>query len=147
LRCHQVVEEAFKSWNDPAANRRLNRVQLLSDVPDDYEPRRRTRPNGTKRKGGADQAATDAVDPIESKKPKAAGINCANRCGKSVTSGDPMQMNAIQCCYQNEYYDWINEEESCRRWLCNSCRLKLAISTDTKSWFCDDHSETHEKPK
>ena len=37
--CHQVVEEAFRSWNDPEANRRLNRVQLLTQEPLEWYPR------------------------------------------------------------------------------------------------------------
>jgi len=79
------------------------------------------------------------------KKTKANAIKCANRCGKTISSDDPMQMNAILCCHQSEYYQWIDEEDSCRRWLCNFCRIKLAIPIDTNSWFCDDHQDMHEE--
>jgi hypothetical protein len=141
-----VVEKAFHSWNDPDANRRLNRVQLLIDVPDDYEPQRQIRTNATKRPGGAGPPTAHAFNSIARKKNKATGIKCANRCGKLVSSNDPLQSNAILCCYQNEYYDWIEEEDCCRRWLCNCCRLKQAISIDTKSWFCEDHDDMYERP-
>ncbi|CAF5012422.1 unnamed protein product, partial [Rotaria sp. Silwood1] len=143
-RCHRIIEEAFKSWNDPESNRRLKRVQLLIDVPDDYEPGRQIRSNIMKRKR-LDCTNTYSSSSNRPKKPKANSIKCANRCGKVVSSDDPMQINAILCCHQHEEYTWIDEEDSCCRWLCNFCRIKLAIPTETKAWFCDDHRDMHEE--
>ncbi|CAF4711198.1 unnamed protein product, partial [Rotaria magnacalcarata] len=37
-RCQQIANKAFESWNDPMHNRRLNQIQILIDLPDDYEP-------------------------------------------------------------------------------------------------------------
>ena len=136
-----MVEQAFKSWNNPESNRRLNRIKLLIDVPDDYQPCRQVR-SSAKRQQSNDQES-DSGNSIRSRKRKTNAIKCANRCGKTISSDDPMQMNAILCCHQNESYQWIDEEDSCRRWLCNFCRIKLAISTETTSWFCDDHEDMH----
>jgi hypothetical protein len=43
LRCQQVVEKAFLSWNDKDHCRRLREVQLLTDVTDDYQPTKQVR--------------------------------------------------------------------------------------------------------
>ena len=133
------------SWNDPESNRRLNRVKLLIDVPDDYQPCRQTRSVANKR----ERPDNSEVDPVNSSKrtktKKSQDIKCANRCGRTISSNDPMQANAIMCCHQNEYYSWIDDDDSCRRWLCNFCRIKLAVSTDTYNWFCDDHQHIHDE--
>ncbi|CAF1599951.1 unnamed protein product [Rotaria magnacalcarata] len=142
--CHQIVEEAFKSWNDPESSRRLNRVKLIIDVPDDYEPYRQSRSNIMKRKR-LDYSTTYSANSMKPKKPKANSIKCANRCGQTISYDDPMQVNSILCCHQHEEYEWVDAEDSCRRWLCNFCRIKLAISTDTNTWFCEDHRDMHEE--
>ena len=144
MRCHEIVQSAFESWNDPESNRRLNKIQLLTDVPEDYEPQRQIRPN-TKKRQRSDYPTNSFTASNKPKKPKASAIKYANRCGRAVSSDDPMQINAILCCHQDEYFDWIDEQDSCRRWLCNFCRIKSAIPTDTKSWFCDEHEEMHEE--
>jgi hypothetical protein len=84
-----------------------------------------------------------AIDncPIQPKKRKSKAIKCANRCGKAITEDDPEEINSIQCCHQNEFYDWI--ADSCSRWLCNTCRIKLGVSIETISWFCDDCVDMH----
>ncbi len=119
-------------------------MQLLIDVPDDYEPHRQVRLNITKRKQ-LEQSTTYSANSIKPKKPKSGAIKCANRCGQTISSDDPLQVNAILCCHQSDVYEWIDEDDSCRRWLCNFCRIKMAISTDTNTWFCDDHREMHEE--
>ncbi len=142
--CHQIVEEVFQLWNNSESSRRLNRVKLLLDVPDDYEPQRQVRSNLTKRKR-SNYATTYFSNSTKPKKPKANSIKCANRCGKTISSDDSMQINAILCCHQHDEYEWVDEEDSCRRWLCNFCRIRLAIPTDTNTWFCEDHHDMHEE--
>ena len=139
-----MIEKAFESWNDPESNRRLSRIKLLMDVTDDYEPQRQVRASAMKRRRPLQQTSHTG-DPVKPKRPKANAIKCANRCGKSVSSDDPMQINAILCCHQHDESDWVDEEESCRRWLCDFCRIKLAISTETNAWFCDDHCDMHQE--
>ncbi len=63
-------------------------------------------------------------------------IKYANRCGRFIADDDPDEVNAIQCCHQADYYQWV--QDNCSRWLCNTCRIKLGISTETTSWFYDD---------
>jgi hypothetical protein len=46
---------------------------------------------------------------------------------------------------QNEFYSWIHDDEGCSRWLCNYCRIKLAIPTGSLTWFCDDHVDMHKE--
>lgn len=145
MQCEKIVEKAFQSWNDPESNRRLNRVKLLIDVPDDYQPSRQMRSGANKRERSDDAKADLVCSSKPAKKNKSCDIKCANRCGRTISANDPMQANAIMCCHQNEYYQWIHEDDSCRRWLCNFCRIKLAISTDTHSWFCDDHQHIHDE--
>ncbi|CAF2059013.1 unnamed protein product [Rotaria magnacalcarata] len=144
IRCHHIVEEAFKSWNNPESSRRLNRMQLMIDVPDDYEPSRQVRPMVKKRKL-LNCATTYSGNSNRPKKPRANSMKCANGCGRTISSDDPMQVNAILCCHQHEEYNWVDEEDSCRRWLCNFCRIKLAVPTETGVWFCEDHRDIHEK--
>ena len=50
VRCQQVVERSFDSWNDPEKNRRYRHVKLMADAPSDYEPKKTSRPNAQKRK-------------------------------------------------------------------------------------------------
>ena len=144
MRCNQIVDEAFNSWNNLESSRRLNRIKLIIDVPDDYEPHRQSRSNIMKRKQ-MDDLKTYCGNSMKPKKPKVNSIKCANRCGKTISYDDPMQLNAILCCHQHEEYEWVDEEDSCRRWLCNFCRIRLAIPTDTNAWFCEDHREMHEE--
>ncbi|CAM4903492.1 unnamed protein product [Rotaria socialis] len=144
IRCHHIVEEAFKSWNNPESSRRLNRMQLMIDVPDDYEPSRQVRPMVKKRKL-LNCATTYSGNSNRPKKPRANSIKCANGCGRTISSDDPMQVNAILCCHQHEEYNWVDEEDSCRRRLCNFCRIKLAAPTETSVWFCEDHRDIHEE--
>jgi hypothetical protein len=126
---------------------------LLIDIQDDYEPTRQTRPNARKRK-----LTTNAENEVKKKKTKAKAIKCkymlcvvsflrilylgANRCGQVIASDDPTQVNAIQCCHQNEYYSSV--EEDCSRWLCNKCRIQLGVSTDSTKWFCEDCIDMHD---
>lgn len=117
---------------------------MLIDVADDYEPHRQVRSNVTKRKR-LDPPTTYSANSTKPKKPKSSAIKCANRCGQTISSNDPAQANAILCCHQSDDYEWIDEDDSCRRWLCNFCRIKMAITTDTNTWFCDDHQEMHEE--
>jgi hypothetical protein len=65
-----------------------------------------------------------------------------NGCQTEVSADDPVQKDAIQWCYQNEQLAWIAEEDNCFRWLCNGCRIKLSISTDS-TWYCADHANMH----
>jgi len=60
-----------------------------------------------------------------------------------VSSNDPYQSNAIQCCHQSEQFNWIESQENCSRWLCNGCRIKLSINVDSL-WFCSDHNDMHQ---
>ncbi|CAF3716675.1 unnamed protein product [Rotaria socialis] len=73
-----ITGNAFQSWNDPESRRRLNSVQLLLDVPDDYDPQRQVRPNAMKRK----RINFPTTYISNSTKPKANDIKCANQCGK-----------------------------------------------------------------
>ena len=115
---------------------------MIIDVPDDYEPSRQTRTSNIKKK---------RVQPLKShhlsssrpKRPKATAVKCANGCRRTISCDDPFQKDAIQCCHQNEFYSWIDDDEGCSRWLCNYCRIKLAISTDCLTWFCEDHIDMH----
>ncbi len=77
------------------------------------------------------------------KKPKATAVKCANGCRRTISNDDPFQSNAIACCHQVEFYSWFNDNEGCSRWLCNYCRIKLAIPTDSITWFCADHADVH----
>lgn len=110
---------------------------MIIDVPDDYEPIKQSR---TTHKRKQESTTTD-IDLAESKKKKVIGINCANHCRRFIDDNDPEEIHAIQCCHQQEYYDWI--PASCSRWLCNVCRVKLGISIDTLSWFCEDCINMH----
>ncbi|CAF5192010.1 unnamed protein product, partial [Rotaria magnacalcarata] len=111
---------------------------------DDYEPSRQVRPMVKKRKL-LNCATTYSGNSNRPKKPRANSIKCANGCGRTISSDDPMQVNAILCCHQHEEYNWVDEEDPCRRWLCNFCRIKLAVPTETSVWFCEDHRDIHEK--
>ncbi|CAF1648070.1 unnamed protein product [Adineta ricciae] len=141
-RCHQVVAKSFDLWNDPDENRRWKRTRLLVDVPDDYEPERQTRESNTKKRR-AETTKNHALSSSKPKRPKSTAVKCANNCRRTISYDDPMQRDAIQCCHQNEYYSWINDNEGCSRWLCNYCRIKLSIPTDSLTWFCDDHVDMH----
>ena len=66
----------------------------------------------------------------------------ANNCGTQVAGDDPKQSNAVQCCHQTGQFEWIECDDSCSRWLCNDCRIKLNISVESL-WFCSDHSDMH----
>jgi len=79
------------------------------------------------------------------KKPKSTAVKCANGRKQTISSDDPFQKESIQCCHQSDYYEWINDDEGCSRWLCNHCRVKLAIPTDSTTWFCDDHIDMHQE--
>jgi len=157
-RCKQVVERSFDSWNDPEKNRRYRQMKLVADVPPDYESEKKTRPNANKRKRTSMSPQSVHIKP---KRPKSKAIKCklvlmflllesvvffsitgANGCKKEISGEDPNQREAIQCCHQNDDFDWIDEGESCSRWLCNGCRIKLGISTEG-FWFCSDHAEMH----
>ncbi|CAF1315655.1 unnamed protein product [Rotaria sordida] len=141
-RCQQIVEKSFDLWNNPDENRRWKRTKLIIDIPDDYEPTRQTRASNIKRKRAQ---SLKQHDPSSSrpKKPKATAVKCANGCRRTISNDDPFQYDAIQCCHQLEYYSWINDNEECSRWLCNYCRIKLAIPTDSTTWFCNDHADMH----
>jgi hypothetical protein len=123
-------------WNGSKRNRRILRTQLIVDVPDDYEPSKQVRDSKRKR-----QSTTTNDCLIEAKKKRMTSIKCANGCGAGVADDDPAEVNAIQCCHQREYYPRISE--NCSRWLCNTCRVKLGISTETISWFCKDCADMH----
>ncbi|CAF1391689.1 unnamed protein product [Rotaria sordida] len=141
-RCQQIVEKSFDLWNNPDENRRWKRTKLIIDIPDDYEPTRQTRASNIKRKRAQ---SLKQHDPSSSRpeKPKATAVKCANGCRRTISNDDPFQYDAIQCCHQLEYYSWINDNEECSRWLCNYCRIKLAIPTDSTTWFCNDHADMH----
>ncbi|UJR29731.1 hypothetical protein I4U23_017279 [Adineta vaga] len=111
-------------------------TKLIIDVPDDYEPIKHSRATHTRKQ----ESATTDISLPEAKKKKVKGIKCANRCGKYIID-DPEEIHAIQCFHQQEYYDWI--EVNCSRWLRNVCRVKLRISIDTLSWFCEDCIDMH----
>ncbi len=66
----------------------------------------------------------------------------ANGCKAGIAHDDPTQQNAMQCCHQSDQFDWIDYEENCSRWLCNGCRIKLKITTDS-IWLCSDHADMH----
>jgi hypothetical protein len=66
----------------------------------------------------------------------------ANGCKTSISETDPTQHEAIQCCHQSDHFSWIDYADNCSRWLCNSCRIKLKITTDSV-WFCSDHVDMH----
>ncbi|CAF1600223.1 unnamed protein product, partial [Rotaria magnacalcarata] len=66
----------------------------------------------------------------------------ANGCKQEISENDPSQNQAIQCCHQNEQFQWIDYEDNCSRWLCNFCRIKLSIEIES-IWFCDDHADMH----
>ncbi|CAF2551925.1 unnamed protein product [Rotaria sp. Silwood2] len=137
-RCREIIQKAYNTWSGQDERRRINRAQLIIDVPDDYIPSKQIRPNTRKR-----QLTTIDNCLVKPKKQKAKAIKCANRCGKSIAADDPEETHAIQCCHQNEYYDWI--EDNCSRWLCNTCRIKLAVSIESTSWFCEDCIDMHEE--
>jgi hypothetical protein len=65
-----------------------------------------------------------------------------NGCKKGISSNDPAQNEAIQCCHQSDEFDWVDLYDNCSRWFCNGCRIKLGISTDLM-WFCNDHKDMH----
>ncbi|CAF4594375.1 unnamed protein product [Rotaria sp. Silwood2] len=136
-RCQQVVTKAFKSWNDRDQNRRLHQIQLLRDVPDDYTPTKQVR---SVSKRNRDCLQSESIE--NKKKKKSKYIKCANGCKREVSGTDPRQNEAIQCCHQNEQFQWIDFDENCSRWLCNYCRIKLSIKVDS-IWFCDDHIDIH----
>ncbi|CAF1376387.1 unnamed protein product [Adineta ricciae] len=136
-RCRQIVQEAYDSWNKPSENRRIQRAQLIIDVEKDYDPIKQVR-RCEKRKKQSSAMSNLSSQP---KKRKANAIKCANGCGKYIAGDDSEEMNAIQCCHQNEFYSWI--EDNCSRWLCNTCRIKLGISTTTTTWFCTDCIDMH----
>ena len=66
----------------------------------------------------------------------------ANGCRTQVETNGLFQSEAIQCCHQSEQFNWIEHDENCSRWLCNSCRIKLNISVDSL-WLCTDHDDMH----
>lgn len=41
--CQKVLDKAFDSWNNQDYNRRLYQIQLMDDVPDNYEPKKQAR--------------------------------------------------------------------------------------------------------
>ncbi|CAF1919155.1 unnamed protein product [Rotaria magnacalcarata] len=100
-RCQFVASKAFDSWNDYEYKRRYNRTKLLIDIEDDYEPATQKRRPVQKRK-----IIPSDSNKIQQKKKKTTAIKCANRCGRVIASDDPQQVNAIQCCHQNEFYEW-----------------------------------------
>ncbi|CAF3918967.1 unnamed protein product [Rotaria sp. Silwood1] len=136
-RCQEVVNKSFESWNDLDHNRRLHQIQLLLDTPDDYTPANQVR---SVCKRNRDYLQSEFIE--NKKKKKSKYIKCANGCKREVSGTDPSQNEAILCCHQNEQFQWIDLEENCSRWLCNYCRIKLAIAVDS-AWFCDDHVDMH----
>ncbi|CAF4257995.1 unnamed protein product [Rotaria sp. Silwood2] len=136
-RCQEVVNKSFESWNDLDHNRRLHQIQLLLDTPDDYTPANQVR---SVSKRSRDYLQSEFIE--NKKKKKSKYIKCANGCKREVSGTDPSQNEAILCCHQNEQFQWIDLEENCSRWLCNYCRIKLAIAVDS-AWFCDDHVDMH----
>ncbi|CAF1519124.1 unnamed protein product, partial [Rotaria magnacalcarata] len=117
----------------------IDRTKLIVDIPDDYIPEKQARLTHKQKR----HLSTNDDCAIESKKQKVKAIKCANRCGKCIAADDPTEIHAIQCCHQNEYYDWVEDNYS--RWLCNTCRIKLGISTESTTWFCEDCIDMHEE--
>ena len=107
---------------------------MIIDVPNDDEPSKQIR---SPRKRKQESTTTTDICLTEPKKSKVKVIKCANRCGKYIADDNPEEIYAIQCCDQRKYYDW--DEANCFRWLCNTCRIKLGLSIDTISWFCEDY--------
>ncbi|CAF3318565.1 unnamed protein product [Rotaria socialis] len=138
-KCRNIIERAYKSWNGRDKNRRISRTKLIVDIPDDYIPEKQARFTHKQKR----HVSTNDDCAIESKKQKVKAIKCANRCGKCIAADDPTEIHAIQCCHQNEYYDWV--EDNCSRWLCNTCRIKLGILTESTTWFCEDCIDMHEE--
>ncbi len=112
---------------------------MIIDIENDYDPVKQVR-RCEKRKT---QLTTTDNCSNQQKKRRSNAIKCANGCGKHIAAGDPAEMNAIQCCHQSEFYNWI--EDNCSRWLCNKCRIKLGISTTTTTWFCTDCIDMHDE--
>jgi hypothetical protein len=59
-----------------------------------------------------------------------------------VSAKDPAQKDAILCCHQNDELASIDAVDNCSRWLCNGCRMKMGITTDS-TWYCSDHARMH----
>ena len=130
-------------------------MQLLLDVPDDYAPTKQVRSNSKRSRDYIHQSEF-----INKKKKKSKYIKCnlqffcfllfsiyvagANGCKREVSESDPSRSEAIQCCHQNEQFEWIDFEENCSSWLCNYCRIKLGIRIDS-IWLCDDHVDIHQE--
>ncbi len=64
----------------------------------------------------------------------------------SISTDDPFQSDAIQCCNQSKQFSCIKHQYDCSRWFCNDCRIKLNITIDSL-WFCSDHDNTHQNAK
>ncbi|CAF3984796.1 unnamed protein product, partial [Adineta steineri] len=137
-RCQHVVVKAFELWNDKNYSRRLNGIQVLADVSDDYQPIKQVR-SVAKRKLSSIQSETINKKP---KRPKSYAIKCASGCRTSISSTDPTQYEAIQCCHQSDHFNWIDYTNDCSRWLCNGCRIKFKLTTDS-IWFCSDHVDMY----
>ncbi|CAF3071681.1 unnamed protein product, partial [Rotaria sp. Silwood2] len=138
-RCQYVVTEAFKSWNAKDYRRRLHEIQVLADFSDDYQPVKQVRSVAKRR-------SSFIGSQIMCKKPKnlkSKAIKCANGYKTSISRDDPTQIEAIQCYHQDDQFEWIEYDENCSRWLCNGCRIKLKITTDS-IWFCSDHVDMHD---
>ncbi|CAM2721721.1 unnamed protein product [Rotaria socialis] len=129
VRCQQIANKAFESWNDPMHNRRLNQIQILIDLPDDYEPAKQVR-SVVKRNLSLFYDAEFV-------------FTRANGCKTEVSGTDSTQNNAIQCCHQSEQFEWIQHNDNCSRWLCNGCRITLSIDINSL-WFCCDHEDMHD---
>ncbi|CAF1642712.1 unnamed protein product, partial [Didymodactylos carnosus] len=142
VNCHRVIENAFNLWNDPEANRRWRRTKLIIDVPQDYEPTRQIRPTVKSRKRTRISMIYSGQS-SKPKKPRSTAVKCANGCKRTISSNDPLQEDAIQCCHQNDFNDWVEHEDNCSRWLCNVCRILLSIPVDSTTWFCEDHLDMH----
>ncbi|CAF4851930.1 unnamed protein product [Rotaria sp. Silwood2] len=138
VRCQQIVEKAFLSWNDKDHSRRLRQVQLLADVPVDYQPTKQAR--SVAKRNLSIMNLKEICK--KSKKTKSRAIKCANGCHTNIAQDDPVQQDAIQCCHQADQFSWIEFEDGCSRWLCNGCRIKLNITTDS-IWLCSDHIDMH----
>ncbi|CAF3395313.1 unnamed protein product [Rotaria socialis] len=111
-RCQEFIEKSYNTWNGNDENRRINRIKLLIDVPDDYTPSKQARLRPGKQKRPLSTTQQQLVQ-NKNKKTKTDALKCANRCGQRIAGGDSSEMHAIQCCYQNEFYDWI--EYNCSR--------------------------------
>ncbi|CAF4195506.1 unnamed protein product, partial [Rotaria magnacalcarata] len=138
-KCQQIANKAFESWNDPMHNRRLNQIQILIDLPDDYEPAKQVR-SVVKRNLSLFSLE---MSHKKTKTTKAKSIKCANGCKTEVSGTDSTQNNAIQCCHQSEQFEWIQHNDNCSRWLCNGCRITLSIDINSL-WFCCDHEDMHD---